>query len=79
MKELHIGHNALKSLPESLGKLTKLTQFWLFYNEVEDLPFSINKLKNLRDLGLIGNPIPRKNYRRIYKAVRPSCRIDYSD
>jgi Leucine-rich repeat (LRR) protein len=53
--KLNLERKNLSSLPESIGKLTKLQHFELGDNNLRSLPDWIGRLKNLRGLSLYGN------------------------
>jgi Leucine-rich repeat (LRR) protein len=51
-----LGHNALRSLPESLGDLDALSDFlYLHDNRLRSLPSSLNRLRRLRYLNISEN------------------------
>jgi hypothetical protein len=54
---LHLSHNQLTELPESIGKLTKLVKLHLSDNQLTTLPNTITNLINLRYLDLNDNQL----------------------
>lgn len=50
-------YSGTKTIPESIGKLSKLKQLGLYANEVYALPAAIQKLSNLEELYVDLNPI----------------------
>jgi Leucine-rich repeat (LRR) protein len=58
LRMLDLGHNALTSLPSTIGDLESLTDFlYLHDNELQELPVSIAKLTRLRYLNISDNPL----------------------
>ncbi|MBD1815280.1 leucine-rich repeat domain-containing protein, partial [Microcoleus sp. FACHB-DQ6] len=49
---LHLGRNQLTSLPESISRLTNLSELDLSSNQLTSLPESITRLTNLSTLNL---------------------------
>ena len=78
LEKLILSENKIQSLPESIGKLSKLNTLYLFDNQLTSLPESLANLKdNLRWLGLAGNNIPGGKIRALRKQL-PNTRI-YTD
>ena len=56
LRMLDLGHNALPSVPESLGDLASLSDFlYLHDNRLKSLPASLDRLKRLRYLNISEN------------------------
>ena len=55
IKKLSLKHNKLTTLPESLGKLTQLTELDLSFNHLDELPDNLDQLANLAILELTHN------------------------
>ena len=56
IKNLSLDNNDLTTLPESLGQLTDLEEFYLANNNFTTLPESLGQLTNLQGLYLTNNP-----------------------
>lgn len=54
IRNLFMGKNFVKYLPESIGDMENLIVFDIWFNPLEDLPKSMTKLRNLRSLDLSG-------------------------
>lgn len=50
LKKLTFFENEFTEYPETLGKLTQLTELWIDSDSISELPNSISNLKNLEDL-----------------------------
>ena len=51
------GENRLTSLPDSVGRLSRLRELHLRNNKLTSLPESLGMLRELRHLDLRGNPL----------------------
>ena len=52
---LYLNNLGLKSLPESIGKLSQLEELYLWDNELHSLPKSISQLQYLHTINISGN------------------------
>ncbi|KAL6073693.1 LRR receptor-like serine/threonine-protein kinase GSO2 [Balamuthia mandrillaris] len=59
LQYLNLAGNRIRSLPASLGKLTRLSELYLQDNGLEELPRSIGRLSRLRVLQLQNNKLQR--------------------
>ena len=58
LRTLDLGHNALPSLPEDIGRLSGLTHFlYLSHNRLTELPASLGDLTRLRYLNVSHNAL----------------------
>ena len=48
MKTLMISKNKIQSIPEDVGKMTKLENLNVSYNLLQSIPSSFQQLKNIR-------------------------------
>lgn len=55
LRWLRLNSNALSSIPEALGKLTKLQRIYLRDNRLSSLPQSMSALTEIEDVMLAGN------------------------
>jgi len=55
LKELNIGRNALKQIPEWIGTIGSLQSLNLSFNQLKSLPPALGNLKNLQSLDVHGS------------------------
>lgn len=57
---LHLGYNNVSgTIPESISKLTKLENLYIYENNISGLPLSLGSLSELKNLDIGGNPIDK--------------------
>jgi Leucine-rich repeat (LRR) protein len=61
LADLDVSHNALTSLPPTIGSLKKLIRLNASHNELPSLPSTIIKCKSLEELLLSNNPLAAKD------------------
>ncbi len=78
LKRIHLKRNKLSKFPDHFLSLEQLEFLDLGDNQITVLPEDIGKLKNLKSLNLRGNEIPKKEQKRIQKAL-PNCEVYFSE
>ncbi|MEO1808804.1 MAG: hypothetical protein AAFU33_28630, partial [Bacteroidota bacterium] len=79
---LNLMDNELKTVPETIGRLTRLTFLNLSLNPIEDIPESISNLRELERLGLHGkngelSPNFTKEEQKLLEELLPNCKITF--
>ena len=57
---LHLNHNKLKKIPESIGNLQMLQTLNLSHNSLKDLPDTLSNLSRLKTFDITYNPKLKK-------------------
>lgn len=70
LNSLDLGHNKLRSIPESLKYLKDLRRLNLEGNKITDFPEELKELKELTHLSLINNPFTSEEKVRIQKEFK---------
>jgi leucine-rich repeat protein SHOC2 len=76
LEKLHLHHNQLHNLPESIGNLYFLRELHLYNNQLTELPQSIQNLKRLEHLTLQKNPFSETEKQKIKKYL-PHTKIEF--
>ncbi len=79
LKQLYLRANMIDELPHSMGSLKNLEEIDLAMNSLTSLPEEFANLKNLKTINLVGNPIEKKEQKKIIAMLPKTCKVYFGD